>query len=88
MRFNLNDKVKVKLNAEGHEIMRCEHQAYADAFPGAFGEFKPKEQDADGWSEWQLWDLMHTFGREVRMGNMHLPFETEIEIPVPAPAKV
>ncbi len=84
MRFNINNTVKVKLTAEGHEIMRAQHQAYAEAFPGAFGEFKPKVQDADGWSEWQLWDLMNTFGRDVRMGNMKLPLETEIEIPIPA----
>jgi hypothetical protein len=84
MRFNVNEIVKVKLNERGHELMRQQHQAFADAFPETFGEFKQKAADADGWSEWQLWDLMHTFGPEIRLGSQP-PFETEIEIPVKAP---
>jgi len=80
MRFNVNDYVRVRLTEKGHEIMRKEHEALRDAFPGVFDEFKEKKADEQGWSNWQLWQLMKTFGPHIKMG-MPIPFETEIDIP-------
>lgn len=41
--------------------------------------YQPKREDADGWSEWQMWDLMKNLGGEIaQLGE--LPFETNIRI--------
>jgi len=69
MKFNINDRVRVKLTKVGRDILKSDN--------GAF--HIPKKEDADGWSSWQLWVLMQTFGGH-SMGGMDLPFETEIEI--------
>ena len=37
------------------------------------------KEDKDGWSKWQLWDLMSTFGKYISLGCA-TPFDTEIEI--------
>ena len=39
----------------------------------------PPKEDADGWSEWQLWVLMQEFGSAISM-EMRPPFETNIQI--------
>ena len=41
----------------------------------------PIEEDASGYSEWQLWCLMREFGEYMQMG-FKLPIETQIEIPI------
>lgn len=81
MKLNINHDVKVKLTDYGREI--C-HKQWSDTmtyfdrrdkFP-----YVPPKEDENGWSTWQLWDLMNTFGEVLYMGNPKLPFETEIEI--------
>lgn len=67
MKRNINDYVLVRLTDVGKEILRKK------------GFSLPKE-DADGWSKWQLWSLMNTFGEYTQLGK-DVPFETEIEIP-------
>lgn len=71
MRFNINNSVRVKLTDTGRHHNRQEHPRSAPFL----------KEDADGWSRWQLWDLMHTFGSLLSLGAGRLPFETEIEIP-------
>jgi hypothetical protein len=85
MKFNINDYVRVKLTPEGVEYLRQKHEnSLADChkrgFPGF--PFKTPVTDKDGWSNWQLWDLMSSFGADIGPGRSLL-FETEIEIPVP-----
>lgn len=72
--FNINHHVRVKLTALGRkhlseigELWRLE--------PGHSNAV----DDATGFSEWQLWDLMATFGPVLYMGG-GVPFETEIEL--------
>jgi repressor LexA len=71
MEINLNDKVRVKLNDLGREI----HKKENDDHP----EYQPPEEDENGWSEWQLWTLMRTFGPHMNLG-VKVPFETTIEL--------
>lgn len=67
MKFNISDSVRVKLTTLGREIVKAK-----------FGpRFTVKEKD--GWSTWQLWELMEVFGPYIETGR-DLPFETEIEI--------
>ncbi len=82
MQFNVNDYVRVRLNDHGRAIVREKHDelaAFIKGRGGAFHEFRPTVEDADGWSRWQLWDLMHTFGPHIHLGA-RVPFETTIEL--------
>ena len=75
LRFNINNCVRVRLNDQGRQIHRDNHERYATPkYP-----YQPPSEDADGWSKWQLWSLMSEFGSHISLGRMP-PFETEIEI--------
>lgn len=82
MKVNLNDRIRVKLTARGREI----HRENFDDFwrSSNFGykhQYKPPEEDADGWSTWQLWGFMEQFGKHMHIGfGPLLPVETEVEI--------
>lgn len=67
MKFNVNNYVKVKLTKRGKEIMEEE---------GVMSKPKP---DAEGFSKFQMWELMQIFGNYVYNG-CEIPFEMEIEI--------
>lgn len=77
MKFNINDSVKVKLNDRGREILKQQHELLFKDIPRY--KFTPPREDAEGWSKWQMWDLMQTFGPHISLGSK-VPFETEIEI--------
>lgn len=38
----------------------------------------PPVEDSDGWSSWQLWNLMQELGPHIYIG-CEIPFETTIE---------
>jgi hypothetical protein len=66
--FNINHYVWVKLTPHGRECARYRRLTFTE--------------DADGWSRWQLWELMNGFGSDLYMGHSRLPFETDIRIEV------
>lgn len=67
--FNVNDSVRVKLTDKG--------KAWAMKDGGPSNPYR-KQIEADGWSEWQLWELMQVFGS--KMGNgFNLMFETAMQ---------
>lgn len=68
--FNVNDHVRVKLTDVGRRHLTL-----------PVNQPRTVTEDADGWSRWQLWDLMHTFGEVVYMGGA-VPFDTDIEIEI------
>ena len=79
IKFNVNDRVRVKLTDRGREIhdeFWCDHP-----IPLARVYSPPKEDD-EGWSEWQLWVLMETFGPELGYILDEPPFEPNIEFKV------
>ena len=90
MEVNLNDNVRVKLNDAGREIHKIRHDELYDyiesrGVPSPTYErlkYRPPKEDSDGWSEWQLWDLMSLYGPHITLGAA-LPFETTIEIAKP-----
>ncbi len=65
MFFNVNDYVYVRLTTTGRNILKEKNIT--------------AEEDEDGWSKWQLWTLMNTFGENVFNG-CSLPFETKIRL--------
>lgn len=75
MLFNINNTVRVRLTDAGREYHRRIHnELYARIFL-----YRPPEEDADGWSRWQLWSLMQTFGPGVSLGGPTL-YEPTIDL--------
>lgn len=79
--FNLNHNVFVKLTDIGHmELKRQHDELFREGrFPPRV--YTPPIEDEDGWSKWQLWDLMAQLGRKCYNGCC-VPFETEIRLDV------
>jgi len=79
--FNINDYVRVQLTEHGRAVHRAQYDLLvAHLKPIARDDFPysaPKE-DEDGWSEWQMWSLMNTFGPHMWMTGQ-LCFLTDIQ---------
>lgn len=81
--FNINNYVHVRLTPHGRECLRKNYNELASHFGGKLSwDFRLPEEDADGWSKWQMHDLMDSLGKYVGMGR-ELPFETNIRIEIP-----
>jgi len=79
-KFNMNNSVKVKLNDKGRAELRRLHSELEDS-AGCKLEFKERGVDKNGYSSFQLHDLMYTFGHMMVMG-CETPFETlNVKIP-------
>lgn len=78
MKFNVNNYVKIKLNERGKEILLKEWEAMPESYRSRY-PFKSPKEDEEGWSKWQLWNVMETFGPHIFLGCVN-PFDTEIEI--------
>jgi len=83
--FNINDNVRVRLTDHGRDVHRRQfdlmRQHIKETMRDEWQYAAPKE-DADGWSTWQLWSLLNTFGPHVWiMGEMcfatQIQFETK-----------
>jgi hypothetical protein len=70
--FNINSTVRVKLTDKGRHVHRIKYSRLGH-------EYVPPKEDPEGWSEWQLWVLMHDFGDSMSLGFNNLPFETSIQ---------
>jgi hypothetical protein len=76
--FNLNNYIRVQLTDSGRGIIRQNFADLKKSFPKLSGPNLPNE-DADGWSRWQLWNLMQTFGPHIGLG-IENPFAILIQI--------
>lgn len=79
-KVNSNDFVKVKLKESGIAILKekrdeLNKMIHANGGKG-LGEYKLKV-DEEGYSKFQLWELMNTFGHLMGLG-LETPFETDI----------
>ena len=67
--FNLNETVRVKLTPLGRTLHQDRWNALfkdvLDRFP-----YMPVKEDKDGYSEWQLWDLMDCMASTLHMGAL------------------
>lgn len=80
MKFNVNDYVKVKLNEKGINIYLERNQHLRDMMSKYYNHeyvVKPPKIDEEGFTKFQMWDLMQLYGPYLGLG-MDLPFETEI----------
>lgn len=74
LKFNMNNSVKVKLNDIGYAELKRQHdELYAEL--GIDKEYVKRNTDKDGYSSFQMHDLMNTFGHMMVMG-IKTPFET------------
>ena len=71
--FNTNSYVYIQLTDFGKKIIRDR----ITEFPLN----EAPEEDKDGWSAWQLHQVMNFFGEYLVAGG-DLPFETTIRIPI------
>lgn len=78
MEFNVNNKVKVKVTEFGEQVLRKRHEEVNKHFLES-SEFQ-LEKDGEGFTEFQLWELMSIFGEHLYNGA-EVPFETTIKIP-------
>lgn len=77
--FNINENVKVKLTEKGLDILRANHDDLRTHVP-SLREFTPPTIDSEGYSIFQMWNLMETFGKQMYVGNTKYPFEMDIKI--------
>lgn len=86
---NINDNVKVKLNELGINILKEQRDELNKALTknGAkgLGDYEPKV-DEEGYTTFQLWSLMQTFGEHLSLG-FKIPFEPEIIVTKGKPIK-
>ena len=73
-KFNMNNSVKVKLNDIGRVELKRQHDELYSGLK-LNKEYVEKNTDSDGYSSFQMHDLMHTFGHMMVMG-FETPFET------------
>lgn len=65
IKININDIVKVKLTEHAIKILRMYHDRATARYPRGARPFVPPKTDEDGYTKYQLHNLMHTFGQEV-----------------------
>ena len=78
MNYNINNSVSVQLTDVGRAEHKRQHDELLQHIP-TLGEYKPPCEDDEGWSKWQMWDLMERFGHKLRLGS-ELPFSPDIRI--------
>ena len=81
LEFNINNMVQVRLTVRGRGLLRENRQKLRDAQPLLPESILTVAEDADGWSRWQLWELMSEFGQYIHNGA-DLVIETMIRIPL------
>jgi hypothetical protein len=75
MKFNINSCVWVKLTPKGRRKLRDERMIAEQLINSSWAPSREK----NGYTEFQLWELMHIFGEDLFNGS-ELSFETEILI--------
>ena len=79
--FNLNQCIEVQLTDQGRAEHRRQHEEYQEAHAG-YPSYTPPDEDKDGWSRWQTWDLFSHFGCMLKLGSEH-PFSMNVRLDIP-----
>lgn len=76
---NINDKIKVKLTEYGRSILEKDVTDTLSRLKGFnISEYSPYRTDAEGYTEFQLWNFMHIFGPYFWDGCPHIIEHDEI----------
>ena len=78
--FNINEYIAVQLTDAGRAEHKRQHDELKKVIP-KLGEYTPPKEDDNGWSKWQAWSLMNTFGHMVRPA-FDPPFSTMVRIDI------
>lgn len=78
--FNINEWVQVRLTDVGRAELHRQREELNKRLKRPFMHSIVNE-DADGWSRWQMWNLMQRLGHLCGLGTQ-IPFETAIRIEV------
>ena len=75
--FNINQNVKVKLTDYGREMLENKYNSFIGDNPNINIEkkFFIPEPDENGYTTFQMWDLMHIFGNYIDPNNSNIPFD-------------
>lgn len=77
IKFNINNYIDIKLTDIGRDELKRQHLAF-------FGDRVPYEspnEDSEGYSRWQLWDIMNKLGNLLGNG-FEPPFMPIIKIEI------
>lgn len=77
MKFNINKYVKVRVTPYGRSLLEKQHAELMEMIPECGRHPFRLDIDQDGYSKFQLWDLMSRLGQYCQMG-VEQPFETEV----------
>lgn len=74
--YNINDDVLVKITPRGRDVVDMKNNEYTKRW-GVRALYTLPIPDSDGYSKFQLWELMNLFGDYIGTGY-EVPFETNI----------
>ena len=57
--FNINNYCYVQLTDAGRKELKQQHDELNKHFNGMLGDYKPAQEDNDGWSKWQMHSVMN-----------------------------
>ena len=78
IKFNINNYVYVKITPIGLKELKRQHDDLYSQVPILQNtKFNPPKEDNEGWSKWQMHDLIGKLGYMTKMG-FEVPFEIEI----------
>lgn len=77
MKFNINGYVKVQLTDYGRRVHEDDWYDLLGHVPSL--TYRPPAEDEEGWSKWQMWNLMQSFGEHIGMAREPV-FRSDIEI--------
>ena len=77
MKFNINDKIKVKLTSLGKRVYLEYIEECNKRLPEKCPKMLTAPCDNQGYNTFQLWEFMYIFGGYFRIG-LDLPIETDI----------
>lgn len=80
--INLNDHVWIRLTDKGRAMLREQDANWSRLYATSYGRLavaEKQEAENDGWSRWQLWSLIQSFGAALYLG-CNPPFETTIRL--------
>lgn len=87
VKFNVNNFVRVQLTEHGLKVHRAAYDVLFSHLPPHAREhfpYLPPDTDKDGWSRFQMWDVLKTFGPHVWMTGkpcFWMDIEFEVETP-------
>jgi hypothetical protein len=78
-KFNFNQLVKVRLKQEGIDILRQQHDEFRSKYKGLRLSPFTINIDDEGYTSFQMWDLMQRFGEYMTLG-FDTPFHLDVII--------